>query len=72
VEPRPPLEERLAARLGRQARARPPLSRAKRIAWIAFGLLVLGLAVGYAVGWVRPGYLDRLERDVRERQERER
>ena len=71
MDPLPPSGERLASRLGRMAKSRPPPSRARRIAWIVLGAVVIGLTIGYLLGWIRPPYLDRLERDVRDRQERE-
>jgi len=72
VETRPPSDERLAARLGRMARARPPTSRAKAIAWLALGGVLLGLLVGMALGWVRFSWVDRLAERKREEQQRER
>ena len=69
---RPPDEERLSARLGRQVRSRPPPTRARRIAWIVVGVVMAAMAIGIALGWVRFGWVDRLERRKIEEQRRER
>jgi hypothetical protein len=54
------------------ARARPPTSRAKTIAWLAFGGVLLGLLVGMALGWVRFSWVDRIAERKREEQRRQR
>jgi hypothetical protein len=68
-EPAPP-SERLGARLGRQARQRAPLTRAKKIAWAAVGIVVLALLVAQLLFGARPPWVDRLEKEKREEKAR--